>query len=203
MKSIIEEASSVIKAIEKGMQKAGNPREFSVKILEDSQKNFFGMTTRSAKISITFVDIPQRIVIERPQDQDKSPKKSRFQQTRELPRQAAQQARPVVEKVERVVAPQSAEITPLQNQEPIWKPEMVDLVKEWVKTVLGMINSPIRDFTVHSNHFHLKIQFNGTIYDNNERQKQFFAGLSGILIHMLKCRYKRPLKSFKIIFVGQ
>ena len=52
MKSIIQEASTVAKAIEKAWQKAGKPKAFSVKIFEEAERNFFGMTTRQAKVGI-------------------------------------------------------------------------------------------------------------------------------------------------------
>ena len=54
MKSIMEEASTISKAIEKGLAKAGNPKEFSVKIYEEPERNFFGITTKPAKIGIFF-----------------------------------------------------------------------------------------------------------------------------------------------------
>lgn len=52
MKSIVHEASSIAKAIEQGLAKAGNPRDFAVKILEYPEKNFFGITTKPAKIAL-------------------------------------------------------------------------------------------------------------------------------------------------------
>ncbi|OGB96869.1 hypothetical protein A3F06_00655 [candidate division TM6 bacterium RIFCSPHIGHO2_12_FULL_36_22] len=58
MKSIIQEASSIIKAIERGLQKAGNPLEFTVSILEQPVKNFFGLTTKQAKICLKFHEQP-------------------------------------------------------------------------------------------------------------------------------------------------
>lgn len=54
MKSIMEEGSSIFKALEKAWIRAGKPQEFSVKIFEEEQKNFFGMTKRSAKVAIFF-----------------------------------------------------------------------------------------------------------------------------------------------------
>ncbi len=39
MKSIMEEASSIAKAVEKGWMKAGCPKEFSVKVFENAEKN--------------------------------------------------------------------------------------------------------------------------------------------------------------------
>jgi len=54
MKSIMQEASSIAKAIEQGWIKAGKPLEFTVKVYEEAQKNFIGFTTKSAKIAILF-----------------------------------------------------------------------------------------------------------------------------------------------------
>jgi predicted RNA-binding protein Jag len=52
MKSIVQEASSVAKAVEKAVEKLGNPRDFSIKILEYPEKNFFGLTTKPAKVAV-------------------------------------------------------------------------------------------------------------------------------------------------------
>ena len=54
MKSIIEQASSIIKAIEKAWNQAEKPKEFSIKIFEQEERNFFGMSTKPAKIGIFF-----------------------------------------------------------------------------------------------------------------------------------------------------
>lgn len=56
MKSIIEQASSIMKAIEKAWDQAEKPQEFSIKIFEKEEKNFFGITTKPAKIGIFFGD---------------------------------------------------------------------------------------------------------------------------------------------------
>ena len=60
MKSIIQEASSLSKAIEQGWIKAGKPKEFSVRILQDSDKNFLGITTKNAKIAVFFGRIDEQ-----------------------------------------------------------------------------------------------------------------------------------------------
>jgi hypothetical protein len=54
MKSIIEQASSIIKAIEKAWNQAEKPKEFSIKDFEQEERNFFGMSTKPAKIGIFF-----------------------------------------------------------------------------------------------------------------------------------------------------
>lgn len=58
MKSIIEQASSIMKAIEKAWNQAEQPKEFSIKIFEKEERNFFGMSVKPAKIGIFFGDKP-------------------------------------------------------------------------------------------------------------------------------------------------
>ena len=54
MKSVVQEASTIGKAIEQGWKTAGEPRDFSIKVLEVPQHNFLGFTTKSAKVAIVF-----------------------------------------------------------------------------------------------------------------------------------------------------
>jgi len=50
----MEEASSIFKAIENAWNRAGQPHDFSVKVFEEPQRNFFGITVKSAKIGLFF-----------------------------------------------------------------------------------------------------------------------------------------------------
>lgn len=54
MKSMLHEASSVTKAIEKAWADAGKPTEFAIKVLESGEKNFLGLSKRPAIVSITY-----------------------------------------------------------------------------------------------------------------------------------------------------
>lgn len=56
----MEEASSIVKAIENAWKRAGSPREFSVKVLEKPEKNFFWLTTKQAKIAFLFTEEVRR-----------------------------------------------------------------------------------------------------------------------------------------------
>lgn len=60
MKSVIQEASSIAKAVEQGWEKAGKPKDFSIKVLEEPIKNFLGFTKRSAKVAIYFDEAKQQ-----------------------------------------------------------------------------------------------------------------------------------------------
>ena len=63
MKSIVEQASTVLKAIEKGWEQAGKPAEFTIKVYEHGVKNFFGMSIEPAKICILFEDKSSKLRI--------------------------------------------------------------------------------------------------------------------------------------------
>ncbi len=58
MKSLVEEASTITKAIEKAWTRAGKPQSFSVKIFENPEVGFLGLTTKkSAKVGIFFEEV--------------------------------------------------------------------------------------------------------------------------------------------------
>ena len=95
MKSLIEEASSISKAIEKGWIRAGKPRNFSIKIYEEAEKNFFGMTTKSAKVAIVFdertVTVPaEKTTAVQPQVRQEQRRQPQSQPQQKQQRSAAQ-----------------------------------------------------------------------------------------------------------------
>ncbi len=172
MKSIMEEASSVGKAIEKGWTNAGKPNEFSIKVYEEPEKNFIGMTVKSAKIGIFFTE-PKKVEPKPRKDKEKQPK-----------------AR----------APKPPE--PKEKKEdlgPIWNDEMVASTKEWVGAIIQMLDLGTVSFTIEPQRFHLRIEFASGVLDDKDRQKHLFAVMSNLLLTMLKRRYKRPLRGYKIV----
>ena len=54
MKSLVEEASSIFKAIEKAWTRAGKPQSFSVKVFEEPQGGFLGFNQKPAKVGIFY-----------------------------------------------------------------------------------------------------------------------------------------------------
>ncbi len=54
MKSVIAQGSTVVKAIEEALKKAGMPTQFFVKLLEDAQSGFLGFGAKKAKIALFF-----------------------------------------------------------------------------------------------------------------------------------------------------
>ncbi len=99
MKSVIQEASSLSKAIEQGWTKAGKPQEFSIRILQEPNKNFLGITIQNAKVAVFFGKLQNMPPAQREQPQTKQqpqqPRKKTFPpRTQQQPQQRAQNRRP-------------------------------------------------------------------------------------------------------------
>lgn len=65
MKSVLHEASSILKAIEKAWEASGKPSEFTVKVLEQGEKKFWVFNSRPAIVSISFD--PKHVAKTKPQ----------------------------------------------------------------------------------------------------------------------------------------
>lgn len=206
MKSIVEEASSLMKAIEKGWTSAGNPKEFTIKIYEEPQKNFIGITIRPAKIGIFFTEAALA------KTEQQARKKKTYQEERTSSRQVSREQtartpkqKELPKREQRVGQEQPRNVEFAEKdfkQGPIWTDEMIGRVQEWLSEI-----SPWMDiqapFTLEAHHFHLKIHFEGALYEDKTRQKYLFAHLSNLLLTMLKRHYKRPLKGYKIVLLGE
>ncbi len=175
MKSVMEEASSIMKAVEQGWNNAGKPKEFTVKIFEEPEKNFIGMTTRSAKVGIFFTDQVKKPI-------EAKPKREPVKKT--------------IEVIKKEVEPQAK-----KPATQIWTDDMVNSAKEWLSQMLQFMDHDV-PFSIKPEHFHLKIQFDKGIFDDKKREKHLFASLSTLLITMLKRQYKRPLKGYKVVIIG-
>jgi hypothetical protein len=89
MKSIVEEASSLAKAFSQAWERAGKPQECTVKILAEPEKNFIGMTTKSAKIAVFF----NEVVVAQSKKGSTQSSPSRSSQQKHVPVQTQQQSR--------------------------------------------------------------------------------------------------------------
>ena len=212
MKSLMEEASSVSKAIEKGWANAGKPKEFSIKVYEEPEKNFFGITTKSAKIGIFFDET--RPVEGRPR-RGRSAEPSRGESQRgetqraEVPRAETPRAEIQRSESQRKELPKKIKETALEEPRkaepareelgPIWSDDMVLLVKGWLTDMLPLLGMDTAAFTIDSQRFHLRITFSTSLIPDKDKQKHFFAVLSGLLLTMLKRHHKRPLRGYKIV----
>lgn len=212
MKSIVQEASTIAKAIEQGWQKAGSPAHFTVKILEMPEKNFFGFTKRSAKIALYFEDAPKQTEHARDKSGYTKPKYNRDHQSREHAsrdreryEQSDRQERH--ERAERHERPERHErehretrdARPQKKYEPLWNEQMVHTVQNWFKNSLYAMNMSDVQFVVEPQQFHLKIVLSKPLLDNPEKEKQLLANFSALILETLRKEYKMGFRGHKIV----
>jgi predicted RNA-binding protein Jag len=206
MKSIMQAASSVIKAIEKGWEAAGKPKQFTITVFEEPKKNFIGMTVQSAKVGIFFDE--QKVSNEKETFKPAPVKK------REIPARAPLKKEhhtvaPRVEKSEpqpglRPKQPQRSIHKPesqenVAQQKIVWTPEMVSFVQEWLHQTLAVLNLKHITFTVQPLHYQLTITFDKPLLENGAKEQQLMKSFSLLLIQTLRNTFKRPLRGFKIM----
>lgn len=214
MKSIMQEASSIAKAIEQGWIKAGNPTDFSVKILEEPKKNFFGLTVHPAKIALYFDEKPSQRRqhefdrVERPvRRQQRAPERevreSRDQQresrepreTRE-PREHQAPAPHTKAPGER---PQEKSPTGQYQFEPQWTEDMMNYSRQWLEYVLKSIHASQITFTIEPNNLYLRITLSNQVTESPEKEKRMLASFSLLLLETLKRHFKVGLRRHKIV----
>ncbi len=205
MKSIMQEASSVMKAVEKGWETAGKPKEFLIKIFEEPKKNFIGLTVQSAKVGIFF---DEKFSAFQDAEKDKNiPAKKNEYIRRPLPKKEAYtkpelRSEPKEIKTHEPAATNFAKTDQTaiaKEKKIIWTDDMISLAQEWTSEVLKLINMTTVDFTTKASHYQLLIQFNKPLSPQSEREQQLLRNLSLLLIQTLRHKLKRPLRGFKII----
>jgi len=183
MKSIIQEENSVFRAIEKGWIKAGKPRNFSVKILEEEQKNFIGFTKKPAKIAFLFEETKQAFSKKKP---FKKPIVEKYKKGKTL---EVKPKKPQIKKSEKTTTT-------------FWKDEMVDSCVKWTKDVLPLIKLPHIKFTTNIKKYHLKLHFNSHLLEDKNRERALFRNFSFLLMQSLRNKFKKPFNNLKVVFTS-
>ena len=178
MKSIVEEASSIGKAIEQAWDRAGKPANFSIKIFEESRKNMFGFTAQSAKIGLFF---DGRVGATTPIH---PPREKRHPAPQREPRQqhpSATQPRP-----KRIA----------------WPSDMVDFAKGWIQQTLSIMGLPNMQFSITVSGNLAKIQFPNYVTGKESSDRMLFSSFAHLMMTALRQKYKKPLQHMKVVLTS-
>ncbi len=194
MKSIMEEASSIIKAIEKAWQRADKPQNFSVKVFEEPEKNFLGITTKSAKIGLFF-------------DEDKKWDKKPVTawQKPKKPIAPVQPKKPFAEKklIKKKPAPTtiSAPDRPITGikKPSLWNDQMVSIATKWVTDLLDLMGIKNISFTTSVKGNYLKLYFDSPVVEDQHKERFLFSSFAHLIIATLQNHFKKDLSHLKII----
>lgn len=182
MKSIMEEASSISKAIEQAWNRAGKPAEFTIKILETPERNMFGLTTKSAKIALFFDEQKMVARFTRPLEKVVLPPKQEPQAPQLLRPKETPPAIPSVQ----------------QSQ---WNEQMIQFTKDWIHQVFQIMGIPPIDYTTSTSVNGLTFRFKHSVMGNEFKDRLLFSSFAHLILTMLRQKYKRPFKNLKIILL--
>lgn len=212
MKSMLQEASSIVKAVEKAWNEAGKPQEFTIKILEEGEKGFLGLTGgRPAVVSITYQPLKgKKTKIDFEKDLMQVDKKSYKQSVQ--PQKTQKQSSGIMgsffgtktsEKPQNV-AVRREQIQQKQKQQQVekevaWRKEFVDNVNIWLKEI--MMHAMGIDITIDVKHDQriLNVFIDKRVFKDFEEEKLFFISLSHLLMQFLKRKYKKKFTNYYLI----
>jgi len=223
MKSIIEEAPSILKAIEKAWARAGNPVEFSVKIFEDAQKNFFGLTSKNAKVGVFFEIEPIHIEntrhgVQSASEELKQRKPSHIQHrepiqnrstgsvassrgseeqvVRSQHRSTNYEAQAPQQQTEGTAAPEDVQE---RKKRVAWNDEMLTAVNMWLNDLLKMSNLGSHQPTLTVLDNRLIVLFATPLFEDPAKASDLYRSLSYLLIGMIRSKFKREFRFLKIV----
>lgn len=198
MKSLMQEASSIMKAIEKAWVAAGKPHDFSIKIFEEAQHNFIGMTTKAAKIGIFFgqqedVKEAREVKGRERRTSTSEPKVS----DRKMRHHDKVQEEKKIEKKEEVVTRQ-----PTHVDNVIWTDQMTSFVKTWLEGALEALQTDVK-FSLEPQNYYLRCTFEKQVTSSAEQDRILFRSFSLLILQALKKDLHRPLRGFKIVLLSK
>ncbi len=182
MKSIVQEASSIAKAIDQGWQRAGKPAEFTIKVFEQGSRGFLGFGSTPAKVGIFFkeqVDNSRR----------------RKQPVRERQPRSTTQRTPST-------APQQISERPKKRRY-VWTDDMVTSANTWIGTSFKHAKLPTIPFKTEVDGNLLKVLFQEPIYADKEKETSLFRNLAYIVTGMLQTHYSREFRYLKVVLKQQ
>lgn len=199
MKSIIQESSTIVKALQQAWDEAGKPQEFTVKVLQEPETNFFGMTTKSAKVVIFFKDAPIVRQVEKRQRParkaaERQPQPKRQQQKRKLI-----ERRELPTRQERKQPEKPMNVPQEQGQQTYWSDDMVGIVSDWMNGALKAMNLADVRFDTSAERYLLTLKLNKALHADNAKEKDIFRSFSLLVMQSLKHKLKRPLRGFKVL----
>lgn len=177
MKSIMEQASTVEKAVSKAWERSNYPASFSIKILEHPEKNFFGLTTKPAKIALFYTE-------QETKERAIKPKPVRKRKEPELP------SEPPIKKTVRSTG---------RNVQAEWSPGMIDAAQSWLEHVLTMLNKKDASFSTLKKNSHLVFLFDKPFFDSIEKERLLFSSFALLLLKSLRIKFKNT-KNLKVVF---
>jgi predicted RNA-binding protein Jag len=223
MKSLVEEASTIGKAIEAAWDRAGKPQSFSIKVFEQPEYGFLGMTKKYAKISIFFEESsPKEGATKKhynaSQDQSKYAKKMPFEDKNGVHVSGVKQKKEEQTQVHRGGVPakkadtktgsaERKEIVPLKKRELVknaessyvWTEGMVKFLNDFVSHTIACMGKADVSFEFKQEQANLKLIFHGLLVQQQSREASFYKNLAHLMVTALRTKFKTEFKHLRLV----
>ncbi|MBU1007607.1 Jag N-terminal domain-containing protein [Candidatus Dependentiae bacterium] len=211
MRSLLVQASSVERAVEKAWATAGMPTEFTIKVHDFGKKGFLGITKKPAIISIVYEPqrqtsisrAPQQQKPQRPQQtqQQRPPQQTRQPRQPHQARPEARQQRPKELLPKKTLPTQAPTPTPVQPKI-FWTDTLIDDITSWLTEITKTIGLP-SSFKVESDKKILTITFDSDVMPSQDEERLLFSGLSYLLIQFLKKKHKKKYQGYRLMLTSK
>lgn len=197
MKSLLQEASTIERAIDKAWNEAGKPSEFTVKVHDQGERNFLGMSRRPAIVSIIYK--PERVTYQQASRKDDHSSHNDRNNDRGRSNSRGNVSRRYEGNDRRGGNSRSqSSSSPSEG----WKQEWRDFVIGTVKQLAKLMNVTVPFTSKVTDDKVLTISFKEAVLGNEEEQRMLFASLSYLTIQFLKREYKSRFAGFRIVVTG-
>lgn len=215
MKSMLHEASSIIKAIQKAWELSGKPESFSVKVLEKGEKGLFGFfTKRPAIVSITYDNKPitntrsnnrpthadnkeaQRQTIQR-KEKDK-PSNNNIRQLDPQRNKSNTSASSINTSMH-----QQSQKDAIAQEQAMWTPELASNITQWLTELVSVIDASNVNFTSRIEGKSLHITFEKPVIAQRDAERSLFISFAYLLIQALKKKCKKKLRGFHLVITSK
>ncbi len=201
MKSMLQEGSSISKAIEKAWDNSGRPHEFTIKILEMGDKSLWGITRRPSVISITYdprkqtqsvksQEIKPREVIQKKPENKKNGLFQSLFGKKEVTRKPFQQ--PIPRKDGRRFSDYT------RDEREGWNKVLIDDATNLLKDMFRIMNVQA-NFSIKAEQKLLTINLDKRVLREAEAEKLFFISLSHLSMQFLKKKHRKKFKNYYLI----
>lgn len=203
MKSIMQEDSSIAKAIEKAWIKAEKPQSFSIKILEEPERNFFGITVKSAKIAFFFDEVePKKGTYSKHEKRETKP-------THYKPLKEAESHQEKIQKIAQKIDEPKADVPAekkVSSTEPAprssrsrWSSTLVGDAEKWIRDILHHMGKSDQQFSTKVKNNNIIFTFEKPVLENSDQERLLFSSFAHLLSQSLKNKFKHEARGLKII----
>ena len=186
MKSIMEEASTITKAIENAWIRANKPSEFKIRVFQEPETNFFGFSKKAAKIAFFF--------------EEKKEERPRHKPHHKRPQPKTENTHTPKQREQRVIQPQPKQpAQPAKKRAPLWSPDLVQAAQTWLKGTLQTMGLPNIGFKTEVNGNNLIVKFASKITDSDAKEHQLFSSFAHLILVTLRHKFKTSFARARII----